>query len=145
MCLTSSGFAFLKKLGRFLLLIAVAWQHHVAAALFRVEAAIIMGLSNPSCTSRPCQWLPNSKTVRPLRVKDLKLSRGDFGRRGKKLQELNCSPKKIPSLWKQKKTDVFKCCPERNLPRRGVNLFYSSSKRGQTRGQKGINKTMDIG
>ncbi len=32
--------------------------------------------------------------MKPLRVKDFKLSRRDFGRRGKKLQEPNSSPKK---------------------------------------------------
>eukprot|EP00112_Aurelia_sp_Birch-Aquarium-sp1_P004894 Seg1553.4 transcript_id=Seg1553.4/GoldUCD/mRNA.D3Y31 product="hypothetical protein" protein_id=Seg1553.4/GoldUCD/D3Y31 len=68
--------------------------NHVAAALFRIEAAVRMGLTNPSCTSTSCGWLPNNKAVKPVKIKDLKLSRGDFGRRGKKQAELNCSPKK---------------------------------------------------
>ena len=33
--------------------------NHVAAALFRLEAAMRYGLSNPACTSKPCEWLPN--------------------------------------------------------------------------------------
>ena len=53
-----------------------------------------MGLSNPACTTTACEWPPKSKLVRNVKLKDLKLSRGDFGRRGRKLPELNCSPKK---------------------------------------------------
>ena len=68
--------------------------NHVAAALFRIEAAVRMGLTNPSCTSTSCGWLPNNKVVEPVKIKDLKPSRGNFGRRGKKQAELNCSPKK---------------------------------------------------
>ena len=68
--------------------------NHIAAALFRIEAAVRMGLSNPSCTSKPCEWLPNNKDVQPLKVTDLKLVRGDFGRRGKSKKMLNSSPKK---------------------------------------------------
>ncbi len=68
--------------------------NHIAAALFRVESAIRMGLSNPSSTSKPNKWLPNNKAVNPVKIKGLKLSRGDFGRRGKRTSELNCSPKK---------------------------------------------------
>ncbi len=68
--------------------------NHVAAALFRIEAASRMGLNNPSCTSLPCQWLPNNKLVKNIKIKDLKLARSDFGRRGKKRTEINSSPKK---------------------------------------------------
>ena len=53
-----------------------------------------MGLSNPSCTSTTCQWMPNNKVVEPVKIEDLKLSKGDFGRRGKDTGELNCSSKK---------------------------------------------------
>ena len=68
--------------------------NHVAAALFRIEAAVRMGLSNPASTSKPCEWLPNAKDVKPVKVKDLKLVRGNFGRRGQTLKKLNSSPKK---------------------------------------------------
>ncbi len=68
--------------------------NHVAAALFRIEAAVRMGLNNPSCTSKPNAWLPNNKEVQPLKLKDIKLKRADFGTRGKKKSELNSSPKK---------------------------------------------------
>ena len=68
--------------------------NHVAAALFRIESAVRLGLNSPSCTSKPCSWLPSSKNVAPVKIKDLKLSRGDFGQRGKKRVELNSSPKK---------------------------------------------------
>ena len=69
--------------------------NHVAAALFRIEAAVRMGLSNPSCTSTTCEWLPNNTQVKPMKIKDLKLAHGNFGRRGKKPKELNSSPKKM--------------------------------------------------
>ena len=68
--------------------------NHVAAALFRIEAAVRMGLTNPSCTTTACEWLPNNKAVRMTRIKDLKLSRAKFGKQSKKQSELNCSPKK---------------------------------------------------
>ena len=29
--------------------------NHVAALLFRVEAAVRLGLSNPACTAKPCE------------------------------------------------------------------------------------------
>ena len=32
--------------------------NHVAAALFRIEAAVRMSLTNPSCTATACEWLP---------------------------------------------------------------------------------------
>jgi len=59
-----------------------------------------MGLTNPSCTSKPCEWLPNNSVVKATKIKDLRLTRGDFGRRGKIKAELNCSPKKsyIPNI-----------------------------------------------
>ena len=47
--------------------------NHVAAGLFRIEAANRLGLNNPSCTSKPCEWLPNNKAVQPVKIKDLQL------------------------------------------------------------------------
>ena len=29
---------------------------HVAALLFKIEAACRLGFNNPSCTSQPCLW-----------------------------------------------------------------------------------------
>ena len=68
--------------------------NHIVAALFRIEAVTRMGLNNPSCTSKPCQWLPNNKAVKPIKIKDLKLKRSTLCGTGKKKGELNCSPKK---------------------------------------------------
>ena len=68
--------------------------NHIAAALCRIEEAVRMGLTNPSCTKTACEWLPKNKLVKQVKLKNLKLSMGDFGRRGRKLPELNCSPKK---------------------------------------------------
>ena len=30
-------------------------SNHAAALLFRVEAAVTLGLSNPACTAKPCE------------------------------------------------------------------------------------------
>ena len=69
--------------------------NHVAAALFRIEAAVRMDLTNPSCTATACEWLlPNSKLVKVTKVKDLKLGRTSFGKQSKKQSELNSSPNK---------------------------------------------------
>ena len=38
--------------------------------------------------------MPNNKAIEQVKIKDLKLSKGDFGRRGKDTAEFNCSPKK---------------------------------------------------
>ena len=37
--------------------------NHVAALLFRVEAAVRYGLTNPSCTAKSCECLPNRQEV----------------------------------------------------------------------------------
>ena len=63
--------------------------NHVAAALFRIESASRVGINNPSCTSTACQWLPNNKSVEPVKIKDLKLKRDNINKRGKKHIELN--------------------------------------------------------
>ena len=68
--------------------------NHLAAAFFIIGSAVRMGLNSPSCTSKPCSWLPINKKVAPVKIKDLQLGRGDFGQRGMKKRELNCSPKK---------------------------------------------------
>ena len=67
---------------------------HIAGMLFRVEAAVRNGLTNPSCTTKSCEWLPNRKDVVAVKVTDLKLSRDDFGKRGKKSRKLISTPKK---------------------------------------------------
>jgi len=45
--------------------------NHIAAVLFRIEAAMRLGLSNPACTTKPCEWLPNRNEVKQCRVKDI--------------------------------------------------------------------------
>ena len=68
--------------------------NHIVAALFRVEAAMRLGLINPACTTKPCEWLPNRKDVKPVKVKDLNLNREDFNKRGKTSKKLLPTPKK---------------------------------------------------
>ena len=69
--------------------------NHVAAALYRIEAAVRNGLTNPACTSKPNTWLSASKKVLdiPFKIKDLQFQREDFGTRGKKKKVLD-NPKK---------------------------------------------------
>ena len=70
--------------------------NHVAAAMYRIEAAVRNGLTNPSCTSKPNEWLPGSKAVAdiPSKIKELQFEREDFGTRGKKKRSLSTKFKK---------------------------------------------------
>ena len=68
--------------------------NHVAAALFRVEAAMRLGLSNPACTTKPCEWLPNRSSVKPCKAKNINFNRDDFAKRGKQVKKINSTPKK---------------------------------------------------
>ena len=68
--------------------------NHVAAAMFRIEAGVRYGLTNPACTSLPSVWLPNRKTVSWKKVKDMDFSREDFAQRGKVKRPLVPSPRK---------------------------------------------------
>ena len=43
--------------------------NHVAAAMYRVEAAVRIGLTNPACTSNVNEWLQNRKTIEPKKKK----------------------------------------------------------------------------
>ena len=43
--------------------------NHVAAALFRLEASCRLGLTNPSCTSKACEWLPSNRKVAPMKIR----------------------------------------------------------------------------
>ena len=67
--------------------------NHVAAVIYRVEAAVRITLTNPAYTSNANKWQPNRKTIEPKKIKDLDFSREDFGNRGKK-RPLVVSPKK---------------------------------------------------
>ena len=60
--------------------------NHVTAALFRIEAAIRMGLTNPYCIATVCEWLPNNKLVKITKMKDLKLGRASSGKQSKNNQ-----------------------------------------------------------
>ena len=56
--------------------------NHVVVAMYRVEAAVGIGLTIPACTSNANEWLPNRKTIEPRKIKDLGFSQEDFGQRG---------------------------------------------------------------
>lgn len=68
--------------------------NHIAALLFRLEAAVRLGLTNMSCTSKPCEWLPNRTEVKPVKIKDVTFKRDDFGKRGKKSKGLSSTSRK---------------------------------------------------
>ena len=53
--------------------------NHVAAAMFRIEAAVRLGLRNPACTSSTNEWFPCHKEVAPVKVKNMNFNREDFG------------------------------------------------------------------
>ena len=67
--------------------------NHVAAALFSVEAAMRLGLTNPACTTKACEQLPNRKDVQPVKIKDLNFNRDDFAKIGKKRKKMLSTPK----------------------------------------------------
>ena len=58
-------------------------SNHVAAAMYRVEAAVWIRLTNLACTSNANE-LPNRKTIEPKTIKYLNFNREDFGQTGKK-------------------------------------------------------------
>ena len=58
--------------------------NHVAALLFPVEAAVRLGLTNPSGTTKSCELLPNRKNVQCTKVKNLSFSHNDFGKQWQK-------------------------------------------------------------
>ena len=53
--------------------------YHVAVAIYCVEAAVRIDLTNPACTSNVNEWLRNWKTIESKKVKYLHFSREDFG------------------------------------------------------------------
>ena len=67
--------------------------NHVAAAMYRIKAAVRNGLTNPSCTSTADQWFSNHKDNRPMKVKDMKFRREYFCQRGKGKLLLVTTPK----------------------------------------------------
>ena len=68
--------------------------NHVAAGMYRVEAAVRIGLTNPSCASNAKEWLTNQKTIEPKKIKDLNFSGEDFGQKGKRKRPLVASQKR---------------------------------------------------
>ena len=78
--------------------------NHVAAALFRVEAAMRLGLTNPARTTKDCEWLPNRKYVQPV-----KISTEMTTLRGKKRKKMLSTPKPNynPIIKNNQKTSTF--------------------------------------
>ena len=74
--------------------------NHIAGLLFRVEAVNIAGLNNPSCTTKPCEWLPNRSKVEPMKIKDICLDRDDMKKRFTKKSVIPSPKKKYNSLVK---------------------------------------------
>ena len=68
--------------------------NHVAASMYRVEAAVRTGLINPSCNSSANEWLPYRKDIEPTKVRGLSFDREDFAQRGKTKRPLVANPKK---------------------------------------------------
>ena len=79
-------------------------QSCVAAAIFRVDAAVRTGLTKPSCTSPVNEWLPCRKDIEATKIKSLTFDWEDFAQRGKKKSHLVVSPtKKLNPLAKSDK------------------------------------------
>ena len=71
--------------------------NHVAGMLFRIEAAVITGVTNPTCTSRLSEWVvPSSKAnVQPGRMSDMVVIKDHY-------------KKKATSLSKDAKSETMK-------------------------------------
>ena len=74
--------------------------NHIAGMLFRLEAVNIAGLNNPSCTTKPCEWLPNRSKVEPKKIKDVCLDRDDIKKRFTKKSVIPSPKKKYEPLIK---------------------------------------------
>ena len=68
--------------------------NHIAAALFHVKATMRLGLINPVCTEKTCEWLTDRKNVNLVKIKDIHLNWQDFCKRGKIVKRLLTTPKK---------------------------------------------------
>ena len=85
--------------------------NHVAAAIYRVEAAVRISLTNPASTSNVNEWLANRKTIEPKKIKDLyfrDFSPEDFCQRGKKETISSFTKKEVCSTEKLFLKTVFK-------------------------------------
>ena len=83
--------------------------NRVAAALFRVEAAMTLRHTNPAYTAKAYEWLPNRKDVQPVKIKDLNFNRDNFAKRGKKRKKMLSTPKRNynPLINNNQKTLTF--------------------------------------
>ena len=88
--------------------------NHVAAALFRVEEAMRLGLTNPACISKACEWLPNRKNLQPVKIKDSNLKRDDLAKKGKKRKKMLSTPKRnynpLINQQQSENMNVFRHC-----------------------------------
>ena len=59
--------------------------NHVAALLFKVDFAWQNGLTNKSCTSRPCEWNKYGAKVvaKPIPIKEMKWKKPHYQKFGK--------------------------------------------------------------
>ena len=73
--------------------------NHVAAAMFRVDAAVRNGITTLSCTSPSNEWFPCRKKVESSKIKNLNFNRGGFSDRVKQISLLVLTPKKMCNLW----------------------------------------------
>ena len=110
--------------------------NHVAAVMYRVEAAVRISLPSPACTSNPNDWLPNWKTIEPKKTRYLDFSREDFfaRQRGKKETSSSFTKKEVWStekLWF--KTIAYKgfCWSyQQNFPSKYITYCGTQAKGG---------------
>ena len=92
--------------------------------MFRVEAAVSTGLTNPSCTSSANEWLPCRKDIEPTKIEDLNFNREDFAEHGKKERPLVATAKKILNQSaksdKKKHSHSFSISPSRNCAKQYI-------------------------
>ena len=75
--------------------------NHVAAAIYRVKAAVRIALTNAASTSNANEWLPNLKTIELKKIKDIDFGREDLCKRGKKETISSFTKKEVSSTEKR--------------------------------------------
>ena len=109
---------------------------HVAAILYKVEAAVQHGLTSQTCTDIPCQWNQTFKeSVQPAPVSDIKFYSKSA------TESISCSSKKKKEFNGQSHIkDLLDLVSNKNPNTVALSLFMSHLKRFITKKSKNVLK-----
>ena len=81
---------------------------HIAAILFKTQAAVIMGLNKPSCTSKACEWNQAfKKCVTPAKAADIKTGLSSASTKRKRTAVLTAAPV-TPQVKSQMQSELLR-------------------------------------